>query len=244
MTVPYDINTRETTDNAHFLKLSPAGELLLAIGEFGMGTEGSNSTRYLGQPTDVYVDPETDEAFIADGYTNYRVIVVDANTGEYLRHWGAYGKQPDDTPPQTMASRRDADGEQPQQFNTPHCIAGAADGLLYVCDRGNQRIQIFQKDGTFVSDLFVKTADDPGSGEAPGDMDLSRYPEQRLLFVRAGGKVYAVDRETMEVTELFGRRGRQAGQFVAAHSAALDSQGNLYVSETLAGSRIQKFVRQ
>ena len=141
-----------------------------------------------------------------------------------------------------MASRRD--GEQPQQFNTPHCIAGAADGLLYVCDRGNQRIQIFQKDGTFVSDLFVKTADDPGPGEAPGDMDLSRYPEQRLLFVRAGGKVYAVDRETMEVTELFGRRGRQAGQFVAAHNAALDSQGNLYVSETLAGSRIQKFVRQ
>ena len=242
--LPYDINTRETTDNAHFLKLSPDGELLLAIGEFGMGTEGSNSTKYLGQPTDVYVDPETDEAFIADGYTNHRVIVVDANTGEYLRHWGAYGKQPDDTPPQTMASRRDPDGEQPQQFNTPHCIAGADDGLLYVCDRGNQRVQIFQKDGTFVSDLFVKTADDPGLGEAPGDMDLSRDPEQRLLFVRAGGKVYAVDRETMEVTELFGRRGRQAGQFVAAHSAALDSQGNLYVSETLAGSRIQKFVRQ
>ena len=75
-------------------------------------------------------------------------------------------------------------------------------------------------------------------------MDFSRDPEQRLLFVRAGGKVYAIDRGTMEITVLFGRRGRQAGQFVSPHSAALDSQGNLYVSETTAGSRIQKFVRQ
>ena len=147
--LPYDINTRATTDNAHFLKLSPDGELLLVVGEFGMGTEGSDSTTYLGQPTDVYVDPETDEAFIADGYTNRRVIVVDANTGEYKRHWGAYGNQPDDTRTQTMASRRTADGPQPQQFNTPHCLAGADDGLVYVCDRGNQRIQIFQRDGTF-----------------------------------------------------------------------------------------------
>ena len=229
--LPYDINTRASTDNAHFLKLSPDGELLLAIGEFGMGTEGSNSTRYLGQPTDVYVDSETDEAFITDGYTNRRVIVVDANTGEYKRHWGGYGNPPDDTPP-------------PQQFNTPHCIAGADDGLLYVCDRGSQRIQIFQTDGTFVSDAFVKTADDAGPGEAPQDMDFSRDPEQRLLFVIGGGKVYAIDRETMEVTVLFGRRGRQAGQFVSAHSLARDSQGNLYVTETTVGSRIQKFVRQ
>lgn len=242
--LPYDINTRATTDNAHFLKLSRDGELLLAIGEFGMGTEGSNSTRYLGQPTDVYVDPDTDEAFISDGYTNRRVIVVDANSGEYKRHWGGYGEPPDDAPPQTMAFRRAADGPQPRQFNTPHCIAGADAGLLYVCDRGNQRIQIFQKDGTFMSDVFLKTADDAGPGEAPQDMDFSRDPEQRLLFVIGGGKVFAIDRETLEVTAVFGRRGRQAGQFLSAHSAALDSQGNLYVSETLDGSRIQKFVRQ
>ena len=242
--LPYDINTRATTDNAHFLKLSPDGELLLAVGEFGMGTEGSDSRTYLGQPTDVYVDPETDEAFIADGYTNRRVIVVDANTGEYKRHWGAYGTQPDDASPQTMASRRTADGPQPQEFNTPHCLAGADDGLLYVCDRGNQRIQIFQRDGTFVSDVFVKTADDDGPGDAPQDMDFSRDAEQRLLFVISGGTVYAIDRETMEVTAVFGRRGRQAGQFLSAHSGTLDSLGNLYVTETLDGSRIQKFVRQ
>ena len=242
--LPYDINTRETTDNAHFLKLSPDGELLLAVGDFGMGTEGSNSTRYLGQPTDVYVNPDTNEAFIADGYTNRRVLVVDANTGEYKRLWGAYGNQPDDSQAQTMAFRRQADGPQPQQFNTPHCVAGANDGLLYVCDRGTQRIQIFQQDGTFVSDLFVKTADGAGPGEAPQDIDFSRDPDQRVLFVIGGGKVYAIDRQTMEATVLFGRRGRQAGQFLSAHSGALDSQGNLYVTETTAGSRIQKFVRQ
>lgn len=241
--LPYDINTRATTDNAHFLKLSPDGELLLSVGEFGMGTEGSNSTTYLGQPTDVYVDPETNEAFIADGYTNRRIIVVDADTGEYKRHWGAYGNQPDDARSQTMGFRRTADGPQPQQFNTPHCLAGADDGMLYVCDRGNQRIQIFQLDGTFVGDVFVKTADDDGPGEAPQDMAFSRDSEQRLLYVVGGGKVFSIDRETLEVSVLFGRRGRQAGQFMSAHSGTLDSQGNLYVTETLDGSRIQKFVR-
>ena len=93
--------------------------------------------------------------------------------------------------------------------------------MLYLCDRGNQRIQIFQRDGTFVSDAFVKTADDDGPGEAPQDMDFSRDPEQRLLFVIGGGTVYAIDRETMEVTALFGRRGRQSGQFLSAHSGTL-----------------------
>ena len=142
----------------------------------------------LGQPTDVYVNPDTNEAFITDGYTNRRVLVVDANTGEYKRLWGAYGNQPDDSQAQTMAFRRQADGPQPQQFNTPHCVAGANDGLLYVCDRGTQRIQIFQQDGTFVSDLFVKTADDAGPGEAPQDMEFSRDPDQRVLFVIGGGR--------------------------------------------------------
>ena len=242
--LPYDINTRATTDNAHFLKLSPEGELLLTVGEFGSGTEGSNSTEHLGQPTDVYVNPETGEAFIADGYTNRRILVVDANTGEFKRLWGAYGNPPDDSQEQNMGARRQADGPQPQQFNTPHCLAAADDGLLYVCDRGNQRIQVFHQDGTFVSDLFVRTSDDEGPGEAPQDMDFSRDPEQQMLFVIGGGKVYSINRETMEVSVVFGRRGRQAGQFLSAHSGALDSQGDLYVTETLTGSRIQKFVRQ
>ena len=146
--LPYDLTTRATTDNAHVLKFTPDGEFLLQIGEFGRGTEGSNSTQFLGQPTDVYVDPETDEAYVTDGYTNRRVIVFDTNTGEYKRHWGAYGNEPDDA-----ATREfDRNGAPPQQFNTPHCIGMANDGLLYVCDRQHERIQVFEKDGTFVKE--------------------------------------------------------------------------------------------
>ena len=96
--LPYNLSTRATTDNALVVKLTPAGDCLLQIGVFGMGTDGSNSTMYLGQPTDIWVDPETNEVYISDGYTNRRVIVFDAANGEYRRHWGAYGNMPDDTP--------------------------------------------------------------------------------------------------------------------------------------------------
>ena len=94
--LPYDPKKNYTTDNALVLKFTPQGKFLLQIGKFGKGTEGSNSAQYLGNPTDVFVDPRTDEVFISDGYINHRVIVFDANTGSYKRHWGAYGKRPDD----------------------------------------------------------------------------------------------------------------------------------------------------
>ena len=92
--LPYDIKTKATTDNAHILKFTPEGKFLLQLGKFGQGTEGSNSTTMLGQPTDIAVDPKIDEAYITDGYTNRRVIVFDANTGAYKRHWGAFGQKP------------------------------------------------------------------------------------------------------------------------------------------------------
>ena len=137
--LPYDPTSPTTTDNALVLKFTLAGEFLLQIGDFGRGTEGSSSTEFLGQPTDIFVDPQTDEVYISDGYTNRRVIVFDANTGEHKRLWGAYGNAPDDGP----MPRFSRDSELPPQFSTPHCVAGAADGLVYVCDRGNQRIQVF-----------------------------------------------------------------------------------------------------
>ena len=100
--LPYDPKKPHTTDNAHVIKFGPDGKFLLQVGKFGKGTEGSNSTQYLGNPTDVYVDVQANEAYISDGYINHRLIVVDAKTGAYKRHWGAYGKKPDDTamPPQ------------------------------------------------------------------------------------------------------------------------------------------------
>ena len=150
--LPYDPTSPTTTDNALVLKFTPDGEFLLQIGDFGRGTEGSSSTEFLGQPTDIFVDSEADEVHITDGYTNRRVIVFDATTGEHKRLWGAYGNAPDDGP----IPRFSRDAELPQQFSTPHCVAGATDGLVYVCDRGNQRIQVFNTDGTFVSERLIE----------------------------------------------------------------------------------------
>jgi sugar lactone lactonase YvrE len=166
--------------------------------------------------------------------------VFDAKTGAFKRLWGAYGKKPDDSQPQTMQSVRNQNGPQPQQFNTPHCIAGTNDGLLYVCDRGNQRIQVFKHDGAFVKEGFVKEPGSAAAGLAPQDIALS--PDQRFLFVMTGEKVFTLLRDSLEVVGSFGHRGRSAGQFISGHSLASDSKGNLFAGETLAGSRLQKFV--
>jgi DNA-binding beta-propeller fold protein YncE len=247
--LPYDPSKPHTTDNALVLKFSPDGKFLLQIGEFGKGTEGSNSTRYLGNPTDVYVDPKTDEAYISDGYINHRVIVFDANTGAYKRHWGAYGKRPDDaaTPPQgTMpAAPRDLAKAPPQQFETPHCVKMANDGLLYVCDRQNTRIQVFRKDGSFVKETFITAKTSAGAQPArPGDIAFSRDPQQQFLYVvdMANAKILTLRRDTLETIETFGQRGRNAGAILSPHSLAVDSKGNLYLTETTDGSRLQKFI--
>ena len=239
--LPYDPSARTTTDNALVLKFTSAGEFLLQIGDFGVGTEGSESTMFLGQPTDVWVDAEANEAYVTDGYTNRRVIVFDATTGAYARHWGGYGNAPDDGP----VPRFSRDAEPPGQFSTPHCVIGAADGLIYVCDRGNQRIQVFQKDGTFVDEAFIEA--DLGDGQiggTPWDIAFSTDAAQRQMLVVDGGghAVHLLDRASLTVTESFGRRGRWAGQFESPHNLALDSQGNLFVGETLDGRRVQKFL--
>ena len=239
--LPYDIKSKATTDNALFLKMTPAGKFVLQIGKFGTGTEGSNSKTALGQPTDVFVDPKTDEAYIADGYTNHRIIVFDANTGAYKRHWGAFGKPPDDAP--MPAFKRGAPPRQ--QFDTPHCVALSNDGLVYVCDRGNQRIQVFRKDGTFVKDALINAKLNDGQvGGTPWDIAFSNDAQQRFILLADGGnhKVHTLVRDSLEVVATFGRRGRWAGQFESPHNVALDSKGNLFVAETLDGRRVQKFV--
>jgi DNA-binding beta-propeller fold protein YncE len=239
--LPYDLKTRATTDNAHILKFTPDGKFLKQFGKFGEGTAGSNSTTFLGQPTDVALDPKTGEVFISDGYTNRRVIVFDGRTGAYKRHWGAFGKPPDDAP-QPAFSRS---GPPRQQFDTPHCLALANDGLVYVCDRGNQRIQVFRKDGAFVKDALINAKLGDGLiGGTPWDIALSTDPSQTFIFLVDGGthRVHALRRDTLEVLATFGHRGRWGGQFESPHSIAIDSKGNLFVAETLDGRRVQKFI--
>jgi DNA-binding beta-propeller fold protein YncE len=239
--LPYDLKSRATTDNAHILKFTPDGKFIRQFGKFGEGMAGSNSTTFLGQPTDIAVDPKTSEVFITDGYTNRRVIVFDAVTGAYKRHWGAFGKVPDDAP-QPAFNRS---GPRRPQFDTPHCVAMANDGLVYVCDRGNQRIQVFRKEGTFVKDALINAKLSDGStGGTPWDIALSTDAAQSLIFLADGGnhRVHTLRRDSLEVVSTFGRRGRWGGQFESPHSIAIDSRGNLFVAETLDGRRVQKFV--
>ena len=224
--------------DAHILKFSRDGTFLMQIGSSG-GNAGSNDMENFGSVAKITVDPEANEAYIADGYGNKRVVVLDADTGEFKRFWGAYGNVPDDT---NLGPYR-ADEPLAQQFRNPvHCAEPSNDGFVYVCDRANDRIQQFLKDGTFVKEVRIAPAT-LGDGSV-WDIAFSRDPEQRFIYLADGKnmKVYIIERETLEVLTSFGDGGRQPGQFFAVHSIATDSQGNIYTTETYEGKRVQKFV--
>lgn len=232
--------------NHQVLKFSADGTFLLQIGKAGL-TGGSNSTNgglngtpLLGQPADIEVDPTTNEAYIADGYQNKRVLVVDGNTGQYRRHWGAYGSTPSDAAPGPY------DPLQPpaRQFRNPvHCVKIANDGLVYVCDRVNNRVQIFRKNGSFVREFFI-ARNTLGNGSV-WDLDTSPENRQRWLYNADGenNKLWVIDRLAGAAVDTIGRRGRNAGHFHWVHNLAVDSRGNIYTAEVDTGKRAQKFTR-
>jgi DNA-binding beta-propeller fold protein YncE len=223
--------------DAQILKFTRDGTFLLQVGSAG-GNAGSNDTENFGSVAKITIDAEANEAYIADGYGNKRVVVLDADTGEFKRFWGAYGNVPDDT---NLGPYR-ADAPLAQQFRSPvHCAEPTTDGLVYVCDRANDRIQEFTKDGTFVREVRI-APETLGDGSV-WDIAFSRDPEQRFIYMADGKnmKVYIIERETLEVLTSFGDGGRQPGQFFAVHSIATDSQGNIYTTETYEGKRVQKF---
>jgi len=220
------------------MKFTQSGKFLMQIGKAGQ-SKGSNDTGNLGRPAKIFVDPKTNELYVADGYGNKRVIVYDADSGAYKRHWGAYGHKPDDTP----LGRYNPDDPPAQQFRNPvHCAELSHDGLLYVCDRVNDRIQVFKPDGTFVKEqiLYKNTL---GDGSV-WDIAFSKDPQQKYIYLADGSneKVHILDRESLQVLTSFGDGGRQPGQFYAVHSIATDSKGNIYTTETYRGQRIQKFL--
>jgi len=225
--------------DAHILKFTADGEFLLQIGRAGQGG-GSNDTENLGRPAAIEVDPHTNELYVADGYRNRRLVVFDAITGQYKRHWGAYGEQPNDLElgPYTPASA------PARQFRTPvHDVTLANDGLVYVADRTNNRLQVFQRDGTFQTERSIRPST-LGSGSVSA-LVLSNDSEQRWLFIADGTNnvIWIVERQSLEVRSHFGRLGKNAGQFYRLHNLDIDSRGNLYTTEVNAGQRVQKFNR-
>ncbi len=224
-------------NDGQYLKFTRAGKFVLQIGKPGPQTNSNDVTR-LGRPADAEVDPETNEIYIADGYFNHRVIVFDANTGAYKRHWGAYGKKATDEklPPYSPAA-----APSPQFGNPVHCVKIAKDGLVYVCDRANDRIQVFRKDGTFVKEFIVeKNTLRAGS---VWDLDFWIDPKQTYLLNADGtnNEVRTLRRETGEIVGAFGRNGRNAGEFHWVHNLAVDSKGNIFTTEVDTGKRAQKF---
>jgi DNA-binding beta-propeller fold protein YncE len=219
------------------LKFTPDGKFLLQIGKPGQ-SQGSNDLVNLQAPAKTFIDSKTNELYVADGYGNKRVIVFDATTGAYKRHWGGYGNKPDDTDP----GKYNPDAPVDQQFRSPvHCAELAHDGLLYVCDRKNDRIQVFKTDGTFVTEKFIERR--TGGDGSTWDIAFSRDRKQTYMYVADGAndEIHILDRKTLDVLTSFGDGGRQPGQFYAVHSIATDSKGNLYTTETYRGQRIQKF---
>ncbi len=215
--------------DTNILKFSKSGKFLLQIGHHGK-TGGSNDTENLNRPAGIYVYPKTNEVFVADGYGNRRVIVFDADTGAYKRHWGAYGNKPDDTVPRT----RVFDGPGPAQFNTVHGIRISNDGLVYVGDRVNNRIQVFRPEGKFVKEGFIERKTSTPEGTA-FDVAFSADKGQQFLYVSDGSnkKVQILNRETLEVVGFFGGHGGHGpGQFYHLHSIATDSKGNVYIGES------------
>jgi DNA-binding beta-propeller fold protein YncE len=219
------------------LKFTQDGKFLMQIGKPGE-SKGSNDTENLKGAAKMFVDPKTNELYVADGYGNHRVIVFDAETGKYKRHWGAYGHKPDDAP----LGRYNPNDPPAQQFRNPvHCAELSNDGLLYVCDRPNDRIQVFKPDGTFVKEQILYK-DTLGDGSA-WDIAFSKDPQQKYIFLADGTneQIHILLRETLEVLTSFGDGGRQPGQFYAVHSIATDSKGNIFTTETYRGQRLQKF---
>ena len=223
--------------DSHILKFTRDGKFLMQLGKPDQGID-SHSTTNFGRVAKISFDAAANEAFVADGYANKRVAVLDADTGKFKRYWGAYGNEPDDT----NIGRYSPEDPPAQQFRNPvHCADPSNDGLVYVCDRANDRIQVFKTNGTFVKEKFIAPLT-LGDGSV-WDIAFSKDRAQKFMYVADGKnmKVYILDRDSLEVLTSFGDGGRQPGQFFAVHSIATDSKGNIFTTETYEGKRVQKF---
>jgi hypothetical protein len=240
------------------LKFTKQGKFLLQIGRRDRST-GTNDTSNVHAATDVFVHRQTNELFVSDGYEgpaqqgNCRVVVFDAGSGLFKRAWGAFGNAPaclPDSPARAQAGSGpgpaqraafDTDGPGPQQFSTVHGIEVSRDGLVYVADRQNRRIQVFTLEGKYVSQVFINRRG-PSEMSAAG-IAFSHDPEQRFMYVADYGNshVVVVERKGLKALYQFGDRSAASGNFQGIHNLAVDSRGNLYTAEVAPGNRAQRF---
>jgi hypothetical protein len=227
-----------TSNGHHVMKFTQDGKHVLTIGTPGV-SKGSNDPDHLGGPANFYVEPKTNEIFIADGYINRRVIVFDAATGAYRRHWGAYGKMPNDTEEYQYPVRVN---DPPQQYSTLHGLVGSKDGLIYVSDRQGNRIQVFRQNGEYLMEKFVRP--ETGGSGTGFSLQFSRDPAQTLLYLIDGTnqRVWILRREDLAILDRFGKPGRQAGEFIRAHMIAIDSKNRMYTGEAGNGRRMQRWI--
>jgi DNA-binding beta-propeller fold protein YncE len=242
--------------DSQILKFTKDGKFLLQVGKkgarrktgAGAGNQegqvagfvgGSNDQESFGRVAKIFVDAKANEAYIADGYLNKRVAVIDADTGKMKRFWGAYGNKPDDTP---LPPYNPTAPPAQQFYNPVHCADMSVDRFIYVCDRVGDRLQVFTPEGKFVKEQwYEKNTLNAGS---VWDIAFSKDAQQKYIFMADGvnEKVKIIDRQTLQELTTFGDGGRQPGQFYGVHSIAIDSKGNLYTTETYEGKRLQRFV--
>jgi NHL repeat len=245
-----------SVDDREVLKFTPEGKQLLEIGRKSKERKNNQDTTMLGRVAGIDVDDAVHEVYLADGYLNNRIVVYDSNTGVYKRGWGAYGIPLSEVTNTIEGVEGDvpaagsippyAPGDPPdKQFRSPvHCVRLSADGLVYVCDRHNNRVQVFTKQGKFLSEFFLRT-NTLGNGST-WTLTFSRDPQQKYLFVVDGenNRIAIVRRSDGVEVGSFGHSGRNAGQFHWVHQIGIDSKGNLYTGEVDTGKRVQKFILQ
>jgi DNA-binding beta-propeller fold protein YncE len=213
--------------------------------------DGPDSQTTLNRPSALAIDTAANEVFVADT-GNRRIVVFDADSGAYKRHWFAYGEKSATPAPPAYAPGDPA----AKSFRDVSCVEIARDGTVYVCDRSSNRIQVFQKNGTFVREAVVSknTLGATVTGQfgvvsshgSVWDLAFSNDAQQRYVFVANGHdkKIHILQRDTLSEVGTFGTGGRYPGQFLAVGSIATDAQGNIYTGEQHHGKRVQKFVPQ
>ena len=217
------------------LKFTAEGELPLQIGGRARSS-GNDDTVNPMRPAESFVHAAAHEVFVADGYGHRRVIVFDA--GGCRRMWGAFTDTALD--PSEASGEADDRGGSPQ-FAIGHGIEVSSDGLVYLADQGNSRVQVFDLDETCRTQGFANRGDESSSTVA--GLASSPDAEQRFPYPADQGNSHipVIDRATLEVLDTFGTNGAAPGEFQALHHLASDSDGNLYTAEAQRGRRVQKF---